>query len=368
MYLTQNKIFFNEFELQTLDKIPVGNWMVCQNPETGEFYLNKQPDFKVPEKLYGDCEAVAAKFLNTWKHKSGNMGILLDGMKGTGKSLLARYLSIKSNLPTLIVATPYNGAGFMSFMAKINQEVIIFMDEFEKIYVKNKDDNANPQDGLLSILDGAFPSKFMFILTTNESSKVSQYLLNRPGRIHYVKTYRGLDESVIIDLIDDRLTNKSQADEIIMLSRYMGNCSMDMIISLILECNIYQDSSPKELFKDMNLRPDDISYKYVIKHAGETIDNGSVDMNPMSREDVNLEYYGFKLNGVEDEEDDDYDEEPIVEGTVPGGTIVSLSKGWQRLILPLSECKVVWEEGKILISKDEWLVVYTKQAPFILMF
>ena len=152
MYISENCLYFNEFSLESVDKIPVGNWLLCQNQMTGEFFLKRKPDFTIPDKIYGDVIEVAKKFLNTFSHTDKNLGILLSGMKGTGKSLLARKLCIDSNLPIIIVTEAYKGSGLMDFFSTINQEIVVFLDEFEKIYAKSEN-----QSGLLSLCDGEIP-------------------------------------------------------------------------------------------------------------------------------------------------------------------------------------------------------------------
>ncbi len=63
-----------------------------------------------------------------------NMGVLLNGVKGTGKSVTAKLIcnELKNFLPIIIVDKAYEG--LPQFISKIQQEVIIFIDEFEKVF------------------------------------------------------------------------------------------------------------------------------------------------------------------------------------------------------------------------------------------
>ena len=285
MYLSEGKIYFNEFDIKTLDKIPNGNWLLCQNPMTGEFFLKEKPNFTLPKKIYGDVEEVAKKYLNSFNNSEKNLGILLDGMKGTGKSMLARKLCIDSNRPVIIVTEAYKGSGLVDFFSKINQEIVIFLDEFEKIYAKSEF-----QDGLLSLFDGAFPSKFLFLLTINEMSRMNNYMLNRPGRIHYVKHYKGLSTELIGEIVDDLLEDKSKKAEVMLCCAYLGELSMDMLTAFIWECNQYPEQGPRELLRDLNLLPEKGYWTLNVYRYKSKVSQLEVDKSPLSQPSVYVEF------------------------------------------------------------------------------
>ena len=380
MYISEGKIFFNQSPIRTIESIPKGNWLVCFNPKSGEYFLKEKSSFELPNKLYGDCEEVSNKFLNTWKHRNKNLGILLAGMKGTGKSLLARLLCIKSELPVLIVTDSFGGTEFIDFLSNIKQEVIIFIDEFEKIY----DDTGNSQESLLAILDGGFPSKFLFLLTINEISRINEYLMNRPSRIHYLKTYSGLSEEVIMDIVGDKLNNKEQADGILEVSRFLGEISMDIIISIIEECNLYPDENPKDLLKMMNLKPDSEGYDYSITIGDKIVDKGYTSQSPLTNSQIYMEIsmnfdktiddiitaFKEKYNGVGpidvhnqvysnelmDYEDDDEDYE-IKEDTEP-------NKIYYDFYLPLNCTKISFNNRGFNVDLGGIFVQYSKPNKF----
>lgn len=372
MYISEGKIFFNESPIQTISAIPTGNWLVCFNSQTNEYYLKEKPSFELPNKLYGDCEELSNKILNTWNHRNKNMGVLLAGMKGTGKSLLARVLCINSKLPILIITDSFGGTGFIDFLSKINQEMIIFIDEFEKIY----DEGRKSQESLLSVLDGGFPSKFLFLLTINEIDRVNEYLMNRPSRIHYLKTYAGLSEEIIIDIINDKLNNKEQSDNILEITRYLGEISMDIIISIIEECNIYPNETPKDLLKLMNLRPDSNGYEYTISIGGVIIDKSYCSNSPLTNSHIYLEFnidYNEKIDSLLNEyskvfnsgleSNDSYDEdedvfEPIFdEEDKPS---INSRRKYYEFSIPLKDSIVNFDNKSIVIKHNEITLKYTK--------
>ncbi len=372
MYISEGKIFFNESPIQTIDAIPNGNWLLCQNPQTQEYFLKEKSSFEMPTKLYGDCAELSSKILYTWTHRSKNMGVLLSGMKGTGKSLLARMLCINSGLPVLIITDSFGGTGFIDFLSKIKQEVVIFIDEFEKIY----DEGRKQQETLLSVLDGGFPSKFLFLLTINEIGRVNEYMMNRPSRIHYLKSYEGLSEEVIIDIINDKLNNKEQADDILEITRYLGEISMDIIISIIEECNVYPNEKPKELLKLMNLKPDSDGYDYTVSVGNKVIESSYISASPLGGGEVYLEFnitYDKKvdklLNSYLKKYDEDYshnstDEElSISEISESSDNTIKSSRDTNRyyeIAIPLNLAKVSFDNKTIIVKHDEITVKYTK--------
>ena len=65
-------------------------------------------------------------------------------------------------------------------------------------YYRNKREISNHnQDAMLTLLDGVYPAKMLFLLTTNDKYKVSNHMRNRPGRIYYVIDFEGLSSDFI---------------------------------------------------------------------------------------------------------------------------------------------------------------------------
>lgn len=366
MYILNNNIHFNESDFRTIEEIPVGNWLIMYNEMTDEYYLKAQSEFVLPKKLYGNCKQLTDKFLYTFKKRKKNLGILLSGLKGTGKSLLSRNVCIESGLPVIILTQAYQGTTFTNFLNKINQECIIFLDEFEKVY-HNSDDNSG-QNSLLSILDGVFTNKFLFLLTINDSDRLSEFLINRPGRIHYHIKYEGLDISIINDVIDDILDKKENKDKVVQICNYLGEISMDILTSIIEECNIFPDHEPKELIKDMNLECSNTYYDYVVTDAksGEEIHEGSSNRHPLIGSYFQFEYYkkskkskkGSKSKAILDEYDEEvYDSS---EGNSQGQ--------WTREYIHFNDennvAEITFENNAIRIKNSTFIVDFVKTKKF----
>jgi SpoVK/Ycf46/Vps4 family AAA+-type ATPase len=60
------------------------------------------------------------------------MGVLLSGPKGTGKTVEAKSICVKSNMPIILLTEAFNDCNFLEFFESIKTPSIIFIDEFEK--------------------------------------------------------------------------------------------------------------------------------------------------------------------------------------------------------------------------------------------
>lgn len=206
------------------------------------FFLEKTNDFKLPSKIYGDT-AIVNRWLTSYNHSDKNTGVLLSGLKGSGKTLLSKKLAIDSNLPIIILDTPYSGTEYVSFItSKDFTNVCFFIDEFDKIYDSTKNSGMT---SLLSILDGTSNTHNLFIFTCNSIPNNYQYtfLINRPSRIKYKSKYTTLDINVINEVIDDLLENLEYKTDLLNICDAIGQLSFDTLISIIQEMNIFKENA-----------------------------------------------------------------------------------------------------------------------------
>ncbi len=123
-------------------------------------------------------------------------------------------------------------------------------DEFEKVYEQKQ------QEAILTLLDGVFPSKKLFILTCNDKWKVDSHMRNRPGRIFYMLDFKGLSVEFIKEYCQDNLiNNKSYIDQICNVSSLFGQFNFDMLKALVEEINRY-DEPPAKALEILNIKPE----------------------------------------------------------------------------------------------------------------
>lgn len=292
------------------ESLPVGNYVIKFSPEIG-YFLEQIEDFKKPTKMYGDVFRNTDRILNTFKDRNGSTGVLLCGEKGSGKSLLAKNVAMDATIhgiPTLIINAPFYGDAFNGFIQHIEQPCIVLLDEYEKVY----DTDTQPQ--MLTLLDGIYPSKKLFILTVNDKWRVDQHMRNRPGRIFYIIDYSGLDEIFIREYCEDTLKNKTEINKIVQISHTFDKFNFDMLKALVEEMNRYGESVV-DAIKILNVKAEfanAVEYAVEIAVGGVPVTKEKLRTpifkgNPLSRE-FDVEYYF----GVDTDGDDIYFEPTIL--------------------------------------------------------
>lgn len=280
--------------LKVYDKLPAKNYIVKFDEMSG-FYLQEYSDIDIKEeKIYGIHEKKVNKVLKSFKSFDRNLGVILSGNKGIGKSLFAKLLSysaVKEGYPLVVVDRFY--PGIASYLESIEQEVVVLFDEFDKTFgeVKVDSNEATPQSSLLSLFDGIAQGKKLFVITCNDLYKLNDYLVNRPGRFHYHFRfdYPSVDE--IREYLSDKLQKEyySEIDKVISFSRKV-NLNYDCLRAIAFELNNGETFESAILdLNIVNLRAE--MYNIVLYFTnGKTLSgNYSLDMfNPNEVESVEL--------------------------------------------------------------------------------
>ena len=285
------------------EELPVGTYTVGVSPKG--FFLKLVTDFHQTGKIYGKTLKHADRILNSFHVRPNATGVLLTGEKGSGKTMLAKIISQKAadqGIPTIIINNSFSGDAFNSFIQSIDCPAVVIFDEFEKVF--NQDD----QEGILTLLDGVYPTKKLFILTTNDKFRVNQHMTNRPGRIFYLIEYKGIDLQFIEEYCNDNLKQelKIHIAQICRLTMMYPVFNFDMLKALVEEMNRY-DETPNEALEILNAKPfmdDSTKYDVKIVKDGKVLDMENVHPrvirgNPIANDD--LEFY------VEDSNQDDMD-------------------------------------------------------------
>ena len=253
LFLKSGSIFrlTSDENTQSFDQLPVGTYIIKETP-FGELFLETVDDFTVTFKRYGDNIANTNRIVDTFDKRDVSTGVLLAGEKGSGKSLLAKTVSMRSaelGYPTLIINEPRCGEHFNQFIQSINQPCVVVFDEFEKVY------DSDSQEKILTLLDGVFPTKKLFILTANNIWAIDQHMRNRPGRIFYLFEFDGLSVEFINEYCEDNLADKQYIEKICNLSAMYDNFNFDMLKALVEEMNRY-DEDPTTSLRYLNARPE----------------------------------------------------------------------------------------------------------------
>jgi SpoVK/Ycf46/Vps4 family AAA+-type ATPase len=260
---SRGKYYYNDIPVVT-DKLPRGVYELNFDAFSKEFFLDYiSESFELPEKVYGIEKGLVERITTTYERLNKNFGVLLKGLKGTGKTVIAKQVSNKLGLPVILVNKSYGDMG--QFINSIDQDVIMFFDEFEKtyelsIYHDDEDDEEKPGkksvNQLLTLMDGVFTSKHkrLFLLTTNKVY-LPDAMISRPSRIRYVKEFSDLSYEDIIEILTDSVEDKNLIPELAEILKELECITVDIVKSVAEEANIYGVAT-KEFFSIFNVSRD----------------------------------------------------------------------------------------------------------------
>jgi hypothetical protein len=261
-------------DLKTYDSLPAKAYIVQFHPLSG-FYLEEYPLVEVTEKIYGPHMQKADKVLNAYKRFDRNLGVILSGNKGIGKSITAKLIAhkaLKENLPVIIINTYINGIA--DYLTSINQECLFMFDEFDKTFaasanVRNNDDNSGPQSTLLTLFDGLCGGKKLFVVTCNDLSRLNDYLVNRPGRFHYHFRFDYPSKDEIVEYMKDKLKPEYYG-EINKVTNFATKVDINYDCLRAIAFEINYGATFEDAIKDLNIiNVDEYCYKvYAILNDG----------------------------------------------------------------------------------------------------
>jgi len=321
---TSKTIKLVDSDVRAFEKLPNGIYLTKYDKQKDEYFLEESAPFVTPNKIYGNSNELSDRYVNTFNIGKKNMGILLTGLKGTGKSLTAKLTCIKANIPVILITESFFDDTFKAFLNSLTQEVVIFIDEFEKVY-----DDVDEQNALLSLLDGVFEGKKLFLFTSNMTDKINRFMLNRPGRIRYLSEYESLDNSIINEVIDETLHNKAYKNEMLDVMDILGTVSMDILVGLIDEVNTYGES-PKVAASYLNIRPEETYYSVTVFKNNVKDGSTSTKIHPLTITKTFIEYFNAE-------------------------------RSWDDVEIDMSEWEITKDGKKVIITKDEYKVLFEPQ-------
>lgn len=183
-------------------------------------------------------------------------GVLLTGDKGTGKSVTAKILAEKAQLPIIVINPDMEEKYLEEFFKEFDQPVCILFDEVDKNFSTQK---------MLTFLDGMHKTaKKLVIMTANDESNLSNYIKNRCSRIRYYRHYSMLEDAKeYAELICEAKGIEDKEEVVNFIIKNIKYPSIDNICSFIDEIIFTKEwgLSLKEVLEFMNINIGESSYE-----------------------------------------------------------------------------------------------------------
>lgn len=246
-----------DFSGIAIDNVPAGYYRIAVAMGIG-FHLVPVDPLEVPSKIYGSLLKHAPRIKEVFDERVGlPTTVLLEGLKGSGKSLLMKTLAKQfvenEGGIVLLCNNSFAGDDFFQFLQQIEQKKIVLMDEFDKVY-----SNTSERNSILTLLDGTYASHTLFILTMNASSASDSftYFHNRPGRVFFSIKFKSVELDAIEGYLNDLLQDKGLIPEIMMFVKRFTAFNMDMLGTLVREVNACPQLTLEEISEYLNIKPD----------------------------------------------------------------------------------------------------------------
>ena len=170
--------------------------------------IYKVKDVILPNNQFDHLKNYVSEFLENrdWYEDTNvkwNLGVLLYGISGSGKSTTIQALATHFNLDVYVInLNEINDNDFMRAVSAIPECSILILEDIDAAFNDRKaEDTKVTFSGLLNVLDGvATPEGRITIMTTNHIDKLDPALI-RPGRCDIKIEYVHASYEQIIDLV-----------------------------------------------------------------------------------------------------------------------------------------------------------------------
>lgn len=267
------------------------------NRYEGMSYFEEDGSLNLPSKVYStDEDKIFIKRVNTYFKKTDKLstGVMLSGVKGTGKTVMAKVIAKNSNLPVIVVDEDFPTGRINDFFRKFSTPVAVIFDEVDKHW---------DTEELLGWLDGVQTNaKKLVLFTCNNENNISEYLQNRCSRVRYKRHFEANDNARFLkEILKDKGIKDIEGTYNFIVNNFKL-LSIDNILSFIDEKLMFPELNNATLAIDMNIE---------LKNRSNIVDETSTDpTSTTSSEEEVCECENWEDCDVDE---DEYDSEPSYE-------------------------------------------------------
>lgn len=228
--------------------------------DDGPRLMKGRDSFEVPANPLGDHTTIRDLIVNDYNSTKSPVGVILVGLKGSGKTMLSEDLCnmvLESGRPVLNVTSALPG-GVLSTLIDLAGPCAVLFDEFGKVY-----SDSEKRNSVLTLFSDSEKRNVLFIVTANSEREFVDAMLNRPGRFKYRVNYDGIKEKTIIDTISHKDHSPELLEYLRLYSAYHA-ISFDMLLlmkKLLKTCKTPQDFIDKIEFYNL---PAKVNVRYTV--------------------------------------------------------------------------------------------------------
>lgn len=206
--------------------------------------------FSVPDTIYGDIMKYLKRIWNTFAIAKHSVGAMFIGNSGSGKTDATNILcniGLNNNLYIVMIVNIDPDLGLIKFLNTLDNCIMVF-EEFTKNF------SWGMQEKMLTMFSNS-SCKRLYLLNDNEKSNMSNFILDRPGRIKYKRQFSKLDEDVFKKYIVDHGIDPTSQFYSDMMDMYKTTTilSMDHVKHIISEHLMYPEDTLKEILNILNV-------------------------------------------------------------------------------------------------------------------
>lgn len=328
-----------EGDICNIDAVPFGVYEVDLSI-TGWSLTKIADEFTFNYKLY-DIQNDFLKYITkTYNSTNGNLGVLMSGTRGSGKSVSSKLLANSLGLPIIIVKSMGDkNEEMFSYLASFNFDCLFFFDEFEKQFSEH-------DSTILQFMDGIYTSEYrrVFLLTTNHLT-VNENLLSRPSRIRYVRQFGNLAKNIVDEYLEDNLNDKTNKTLLLDYIDTLTISTIDILKAVVEEANIHGVEEFLNMKNSFNVQTAKYTYrtmlssisiskikdkKYDVEKAVEEINifKNRNSLNETKTAELKEANTPEEVNSIKEK----YDKLLNHIGNIFYGPSISLDKSWTKLI------------------------------------